>query len=155
MLAFVFHKDEPYEYTNKRNNSHSVQFSSVWHPLFDEIAETLYTENGKRLPPSFIDNLTPLTLAVWYMDDGSYNDNPKAKQGTICTDSFPVADVEYAAAKLRTWGVNCSVYTRQSHASGTYGSGTYTRIVLLRSTINRFFDIVRPYIHPTMLYKVR
>lgn len=153
MLAFVFHKEVPYECVNKKNNSHFVSISSVWHPLFDEIAKELYPPTGKRIPPSFIDNLTPFALAIWYMDDGSYNPNPKAKQGTICTDSFPIEDVEYAATKLRSWGVNCSVYTRQT--KGSYGSGKYTRIVLLRSTINHFFDIVRPYIHPSMLYKVR
>ncbi|MBI5138949.1 MAG: hypothetical protein HZA95_04095 [Candidatus Vogelbacteria bacterium] len=53
-------------------------FRTVRHPLLTEIYNRFYTGNGYRtgrkiVPLNIIQDLSPQVLAVWIMDDGSFN----------------------------------------------------------------------------------
>jgi len=48
-----------------RHQSHST-------PVLGKLRHEFYPEGKKRLPSSIIEKLDPLSLAVWYMDDGYY-----------------------------------------------------------------------------------
>ena len=103
---------------------------------------------------SFIENMDALGLAIWFMDDGSWNPNPLARQASISTDAFPKPMVEEAAGILKSrFGLKSSVYT--INAKGSYGRGVYSRLVFLRSGIHDFFDLIKPFIHKSMAYKMR
>ena len=99
-LAFVFHREKPTPCKNK-NGDMFYGISSVWHPYFNEMHALFYQRDGKRIPKTVIDNMPPLTLAVWYMDDGSWNSNPKSRQVVISTNDYPCEDVEYAREALQ------------------------------------------------------
>ena len=49
---------------------HIVRFETVRHPVFDAYRKMFYPEGVKVIPENIADFLTPLSLAVWYMDDG-------------------------------------------------------------------------------------
>lgn len=48
-----------------RHQSHSS-------PVLGKLRHEFYPEGKKIIPPSIISKLDPLSLAVWYMDDGYY-----------------------------------------------------------------------------------
>lgn len=153
-LAFVFHRTEPNLHT-KKTGERLYAILSVWHPYFFELRQIFYPRGHKILPKKVIDCISPLGLAVWYMDDGSWNSNPKSRQASIITGSFPVEDVEYASRTLEgRYALKSSVYTVSNPCTFGNGKKTYSRLVFLRSTIGRFFDIIRPFMNPSMKYKI-
>lgn len=152
-LAFAFHKETPI--LCSKGDSRFYVIASVCHPFFEGIYSTIYNRGRKHLPPAVIDHLTPLMLAVWYQDDGTFCKNERARQAMLCTDAFPVTETEYARHILRS-KYNLNVSMLKMPATG-YMRGrdvVYHRLVILRSSIADFFDIVRPHIHPCMAYKI-
>ena len=57
-------------------------------------------ENSKIVPKDIINKLTPVSLAYWIMDDGSFS---KSKGYLIlCTDSYSKENVLYLTSILET-----------------------------------------------------
>ena len=52
------------------------------HPLAElaELREAVYIGGKKVLSDDYLKQLTPLSLAVWYMDDGSFTLRSKGQQ---------------------------------------------------------------------------
>lgn len=152
-LAFAFHKETPNECS--KNEHKFLVISSVWHPYFDDVYTSFYHHGRKHIPSIVTENLTPITLAVWYQDDGSFSKNSTSRQAWFCTDSYPFDEVENTAQKLREqYNLNVSVYTLKAQGTFKRTRVNYKRICILRSSIADFFDIVRPHIHPCMAYKI-
>jgi len=58
--------------------------------------------------PEWLKLLTPLSLAVWWLDDGSLTVN--SRRGVICTDSFPYEFQQTLADYLdETWGIKVKI----------------------------------------------
>jgi len=90
-----------------------------------------------NLPVDWVDDLA---LAVWFMDDGS-------KDGRYVKFSVGPnkADQRAQMQMLRRLGLNGKLY----------GEGGDVRIgVNSRTGVNRFLDLVRPHMHPSMAYKL-
>lgn len=153
-LAFVFHKETPI--LCSKGDSRFYVIASVCHPFFESIYTTIYNRGRKHMPLPVLDALSPLTLAVWYQDDGTFCKNERARQAMICTDAFPVTETEYARHILRSkYNLNVSIVKlRATSGYRKDPSVVYHRLVILRSSIADFFDIVRPHIHPCMAYKI-
>jgi hypothetical protein len=78
----------------------SILFSTFTLSCFNELYELFYI-SGKKVVPSIIgDLLTPLSLAYWIGDDGSWN-KPN-KNVILCTDSFTLEEVELLIEVLNT-----------------------------------------------------
>lgn len=152
-LAFAFHKDTPNECP--KGASKFLVIGSVWHPYFDEIYSSFYHHGRKHIPDIVLDNLSPLLLATWYQDDGSFSTNSKARQAWLCTDAYPHSEVGRTAQILREkYSLNVSVYRISTQGTFKRTRKSFSRICILRSSIRNFFDLVRPHIHPCMAYKI-
>lgn len=81
--------------------------------------------------------ITPLSIAVWYMDDGCY----QKFDCTISSESFDLESREQLINKLSSLGIEAI----------PRGKG---KIRIKNSNLNKFFELVRPYIHQSMLYKL-
>ena len=68
-------------------------FSTYGHRLLGYFQKGFYRERKKVIPSSLIKNITPLALAVWYMDDGSIKSN-KHKGVFLNTQRFGKTDVK-------------------------------------------------------------
>jgi recombination protein RecA len=126
-------------------------------PELHEVREVMYWGDGKKhLTEDVLKALTPLALAVWYMDDGSFALRSKGLQertrgGTgrieICVEAMS----EGSRARL----VN---YLRDVHGVQSRVSlrGTAQKAVLQMTTAGttRFQEVVAPYVHPSMDYKL-
>ena len=122
-----------------------------------ELRKTIYFGDGKKhLTWEYLKKLTPLALAVWYMDDGGFTVRSKGVQertqgGTgrisICVEAMSPGSRERLAQYLRdTHGLDVKLIA----------SGARKMSVLMFTTAasEKFQKIVAPYIHPSMDYKL-
>lgn len=80
--------------------------------LATEELMTLYNlvyKNGKfKIRRKWLNLLTPLSLAVWWMDDGSITGN--GRKGVFCTDSFSYDDQKLLKRYLKVvWDLNVHI----------------------------------------------
>ena len=70
----------------------SIVFTTYTLPCFTELYNSFYVDGKKVIPLNIEELLTPLGLAYWIADDGSWN--KVSKYLTFCTDSYSLAEVE-------------------------------------------------------------
>lgn len=126
-------------YSYYRCQSHSS-------PIFGQLRKQFYNEDGKRIIPTNIGSLlkSPLTLAVWYMDDGylyhrdksayiylaKYSKEEAGLLSTALKDNFNLASL----VKLKKGKFYCLCFNVQEAA--------------------KLVKIVRPYVVPSLNYKL-
>ena len=126
-------------------------------PELGEVREVVYWGDGKKhLTDDYLKALTPLALAVWYMDDGSLTVRSKGLQERTAGGSGRIEiGVEAMSAGTRQRLVD---YLHDVHGvdSRVRISGTAQKAVLVmsRAGTDRFLQIVAPYVHPSMDYKL-
>jgi recombination protein RecA len=126
-------------------------------PELSELHEAVYFGDGKKhLTWDYLKRLTPLALAVWYMDDGSFTLRSKGVQkrtagGTgriaICVEAMSPGSRERLVHYLRdTHGLDVKLIY----------PGARKKSVLQFSTeaSEKFQKLVAPYLHPSMEYKL-
>lgn len=106
-----------------------------------------FYENKRKIVPKLINRmLTPLALAVWFMDDGSIKSS-QHRALVIHAQSFAKDDLERIIQVLkRKFNISAVLRKRKD------GSGYV--IYLLSETIKNFIDLTEPYILPSMKYKL-
>lgn len=70
---------------DKRGNSVMYGFSTLVHPEFEVFENLFYKNRIKIIPNNLYEFLTPLSMAIWFMDDGSLIKNVNMR---ISTESF-------------------------------------------------------------------
>lgn len=121
------------------------------HKYFRVIRNWLYRPD-KTYSTYILNKLTPEAIAIWYMDDGGISGRTSKKTGKI--SSIQVSLYTYcseAEAKLvqtyfnTVWQIDFAIY---GHRNNKYYLCANTK------NGNKFLDLVRPFIIPSMLYKV-
>jgi len=126
-------------------------------PELAELHEAVYFGDGKKyLSSDYLKSLTPLALAVWYMDDGGFTVRSKGVQqrtagGTgridICVEAMSPGSRERLAEYLRdTYGLQVKLTHRGARQVSTLQFST--------SSSEKFQQLIAPYIHPSMDYKL-
>src|SRR5580692_2471748 len=126
-------------------------------PELAELHEAVYFGDGKKhLSWDYLKSLTPLALAVWYMDDGSFTLRSKGVQertagGTgrieICVEAMSPGSRNRLARYLRdTHGLHVKLECR--------GARQVSVLRFTTAASEKFQKIVAPYIHPSMDYKL-
>lgn len=114
-----------------------------------------FTHKGKKLRISrnWLNQLTPLSLAIWWQDDGSLITN--SRKGVLCTDSFTETEVKLLARYLRVvWQIRTIVAPVGQKKNGQRLA--YFRL-WIRSTdeLKKFLRLIMPHIKvPFMLSKI-
>lgn len=126
--------------------------SKALEPLTDLYKFT--SKRGKlKISRSWLNYMTPLSLAIWWLDDGSIIAN--GRKGVICTDGFDEKSVKVLARYLQVvWKIETkpAIITRPRNGK----QQEYWRL-WLRSTseLKKFLQIILPYIEvEEMLPKV-
>lgn len=108
-------------------------------PEFLQLYHNLYHNNKKVITEEFLKNFNELSLAVLYMDDGSRNANIIK----IYTNCFSNKDLEIFTKFLKDkFSLEFKIYKDHS-------------LCLPAKQYQVFEDIVKPYIHKSMLYKLK
>jgi recombination protein RecA len=122
-----------------------------------ELAEAVYFGDGKKhLSWDYLKSLTPLALAVWYMDDGCLTIRSKGAQertrgGTgrieICVEAMSPGSRERLASYLRgTHGLDVKLTSR--------GARKMSVLQFTTAASEKFQKLIAPYVHPSMDYKL-
>ncbi len=126
------------------NNAPTYSFSTITHPYLKELHDLCYPDGVKRVSRELLCQLSALSLAVWYMDDGSRNRN----RGTVvlCTNCFSydehVLMVDFFANRFN---IEAKIEPRRN--------GQFA-LRINASQRHRFFDLIAPHIPDCMAYKL-
>ena len=121
---------------DKRFSKRYISYRFWTRQYFLSWREKFYKDDKKIVPKDI--RLTPLSLAIWYMDDGCLSDN----HCIIATDGFSKEDIIFLQdAFLKRFLIKSSVKN---------GS----KIAIKRESFNTFFSLVNPYILSSMRHKI-
>lgn len=125
-----------------------LRYQSLAIESLTEIHSLTNIGNKLYIRRKWLNLLTPLSLAVWWLDDGSLVNN--SRQGVLCTDGFDLEAQKVLAQYLvKVWKVQVKI-------GKTAKDGGYWRL-WFRSTesLKSFLRIILPYIKiKSMLPKV-
>ena len=117
----------------------------------------VYLGDGKKfLSEEYLKALTPLALAIWYMDDGSFTVRSKGVQQRTAGGSGRIeicveAMSEGSRVRLRD-------YLRDTHGLNVRlrlaGSAGKAVLVFATDATAKFQEMVAPYMAPSMEYKL-
>jgi hypothetical protein len=107
------------------------------------VLHKLFYSNGKKIPENISELLiSPITLAVWYMDDGGLDFRPKNHFSFLLhTDNFSLKDVDLLVETLnRNFRIKAKVYNCLCREK------RYPKIYIGREGRNKFLFLIKPYI---------
>lgn len=122
---------------DKRNQKHTISYRFFLRQYFRPLRELFYKETIKVIPNDIVRYFNPVTIAVWYMDDG-YLD-----KGTplFMTDSYSQTDIRTLQEGFMSLGLKCSYASKN-------------RLRISQYSKYQFFQMVEPWIHPSLRYKL-
>lgn len=150
--AYVFWKysilsdlilSEPRYY--KRTNSLTVR--TISHPELTKLRDIFYPQGKKIIPPTIAELIKdPITIAVWFMDDGNVSRGGNYIHGYhLNTQSFSEQENHLLAEALKTnYGIECTV--QSNHA--------YKRLFVRAQSRQQFVSLVKEHVIPSMKYKL-
>jgi recombination protein RecA len=126
-------------------------------PELEELRQSVYFGDGKKhLSEEYLKALTPLALAIWYMDDGCFTVRSKGVQERtqggsgrieICLDAMTVGTRDRIVDYLRdTYKLDVRLTTRGARGQQVMQFTTESSAA--------FQAIVAPFVHPSMEYKL-
>lgn len=130
----------------------NLGFQTISHEAFNPLAKLFIINNVKGISRSLItDHLTARGLAFWLLDDGGkldYNKKPLSrinKSIVLNTQSFTEAEVNMLCLELmEKFNLKCEIRSNKGKKV----------IVITEESFPIFYDLVSPYIIPSMRYKL-
>ncbi len=136
------------------SKNHKWRYISQSLPSLTELHHLTYHQNKLYIRRKWLNTLTPLSLAVWWCDDGSLI-GYGGRKGVFCTDGFSESSVKVIAHYLNTvWQIRTVVAPTTRMYKGEQRQ--YWRIwIRSQEELKKFLRIIIPFIPvPTMLSKV-
>ena len=128
----------------RKNGGASIWFSTYSHGAFRFYAHQFYQNKQKHIPKHIGKLLTPLGLAIWFMDDGSRK-SEEHKTFNIHTLGFVKKELEMLRDVLKEkFNLNTSLHKQRY---------SYWRIYILSESAERFRELVAPYVDPIVSMK--
>jgi len=122
---------------------HVLRFKTFSFVSFNWIYEAFYVNHIKVVPYFIEEYLSPLALAIWIIDDGGLVSSGLK----FATNSFTKKDVEYLRKVLHNkYKLKASVVSA--------GVPNQFNIYISKEFIPLLRSIVKPYMHPSMYYKL-
>ena len=141
---FVLTKPQAKEKTRNGIKTKNIWFSTISHATFRFYAQQFY-QNGKKIVPLMIGKLlTPLGIAVWFMDDGSIK-SKKHKAKIINTQCFAKDEIMLLIKALENKFCVKTKIRRQKDGDQIY---------ILSASVEKFKQLVGKHILESMKYKL-
>lgn len=121
----------------------SYWFRTVRHPYLTDFYKRFYKSGKKIVPLNIAEDLSPLALAVWIMDDGSLNNN----RIDISTYSFTLSEVNLLIEALKLKYNLIGQYYRDRDK----GYRMYFKLGETRKLVH----LIKTHMVPVMNYKIR
>jgi recombination protein RecA len=126
-------------------------------PELAELRQAMYVGGKKVLSEDYLKQLTPLSLAIWYMDDGCYTERAKGLQARtrdgsgrmeICVEAMEPSSRQRLRDYLAdTWDISARLRLA--------GAGQKAVLTFPKEETVKFHALVAPFIHPSMDYKLQ
>ncbi len=117
-----------------------------------EYFRTIFYQNRRKIVPRTIGELfrSPITLAVWYMDDGGLDYRLKSHYSfTLSTDAFRIEEVRLLQNVLKKrFNIQSSIQTPSSRGT------KYVKLYIGKDGRDRFLETIQPHILSCFLYKL-
>ena len=133
-----------------------VSFDFTPLPELAELRHAVYLGGKKIFSEDYLKQLTPLSLAIWYMDDGSFANRSKGLQertkdgsgrSEICVEAMePTTRTRLVAYLADTWRINARLTSR--------GAGKKAVLVFSKDETAKLHALIAPFVHPSMEYKL-
>jgi len=120
-------------------NRQAIRFYTRQSNELTELFKQFYKNKTKIIPSSL--ELNPLSLAVWFMDDGS---RCRETDVYLNTQQFSTENQQILIRALDGLGLEANLNKDKE----------YHRIRFLKNSVPRLFEIIQPYIIPSMRYKI-
>jgi hypothetical protein len=154
----IFHKNFKGSVKTGINKSHFIKgkycketiwysYSSLTYKNIEYYYNLFYKHKKKRITSEIINEITPISIAYWYMDDGYYTENLKKRDKTIglCTNSFSLEEVNLLCNLLKNkYKLQCRIVNYENSFL----------IQIKQKSIPHFIDLIKPYIIPSFYYKL-
>ncbi len=123
---------------------HHYRFSTLNSSILNPFHKMFYVERRKIVPKDIKNLLTnPLSLAVWYMDDGFRRRDCNGLY--LCTSAFTKEEQLLLMESLK---INFDINAKIHYAAGN------ARIYIPASSAKRFCELVKEYMLPDLSYKL-
>lgn len=123
----------------RTNKYYACLFTTIRsYPAVNNLWKLSYQNKIKFINQELFNKLEPLGIAVWYMDDGYFDHGSAA----FCTNCFNDSDL------------NIILDFFKSKFDLHFNKHKDNVIRLSISDFNKFKNLIRPYLHPTLLYKI-
>jgi recombination protein RecA len=121
-----------------------------------DMRRAVYVDGKKAFDDDYLKSLTPLSLALWYMDDAHFAVRSKGLQKRteglsgrveICVEGMEVATQQRLVTYLAdTWDVRAKLIAR--------GAKKVAVVVFDTAESAKFHALIAPFVHPSMEYKL-
>lgn len=140
---------KPYMYTDK-DEINTICFSSRSRKELNFFYDLFYNNGKKLISVNLLEHITPLSIAVWYMDDGSCAvRNNRSDIFKFVTYSFSYKENQ-ALADFLTKKYNIEFYVAKHNSGGKI----YSCLKIRTKDNYKFIKLISPYIHSSMIYKL-
>lgn len=135
-------KGKSYDKRTKRQYSYICIWSRV-HPILTKYYRLFYPEDTKIVPSKILEQIEPLGLAVWYMDDGYFRNNSKNLK--LSTDGYTLNENTIISKWFkRKWNIETAICKDRKNYYLFFD--TYQT--------NKLLGIIKNFIHKSMIYKL-
>lgn len=117
----------------------AYRFFTKQHKDISNLYRLFYKNKRKIIPKNL--KLDPLSIAIWYMDDGSKS---RDRDIYLNTQQFSLLDQKRLINILREYKIKARLNKDKK----------YYRIRILKESIGEFMKIITPHIIPSMQYKI-
>jgi recombination protein RecA len=125
-------------------------------PELAELRDAVYVGGKKVLSDDYLKRLSPLSLAIWYMDDGGFTLRSKGLQARteggsgrseICVEAFSVdSQVRLRQYLADVWGIEAKLDRR--------GARQVAVLQFPTAETAKLHALIAPFVHPSMGYKL-
>ncbi len=144
--------------TIKKYNRHDKRFDKEFvscyfytktHSYLTELREIFYVEGVKRIPKNLKELLAPLSLAVWFLDDGT---NSKSQvKASLTVEGYPLEDIVFIQEVLReNFDLKTYIVKRTPKKTGKVTNN----LDFYKEDTLELFKLIEPYVIPSMKYKI-
>ena len=134
------------EYYVTGYGSDAVRIRTKQSPVFYKIEELCKKDNKKRVNENWLKKLTPISLAFWYMDDGSLSHNDFQRDRALFhTEGFCLEEQELLQKIL---------YDKFNLKSSILRYRKYYYLALDTNSSEQLFGLIHPYILEDLQYKL-
>lgn len=137
---------------NMKHKHPNVSGYSKSTPSLNFLKNSFYPNGTKVIPFDLLDDFTELSLAVLFMDDGyGCKSSGKVRGVSLCLCSFQEDELnKFCNFLLQKFNLHFRLYKKYNKHYNKY----YSELTLKRSDFQQFKNIVKPFLLPSMLYKI-